>query len=79
MREQDRTKGESMAPSRKRPRPDSGSNEQALQTTKKAKRGFRLPGPQNLPDGPWRRKGLQTAFPGARSDIRPAWLIYSRS
>ena len=50
--------------STKRPReepeaggPDSGASPDDARRQKKAKHGFRV-GPENLPDGAWRRKGM---------------------
>lgn len=42
--------------------PDAG----ASPAPKKAKHGFRV-GPENLPDGPWRRKGQQPLHQAPRS------------
>lgn len=36
---------------------DAGAQAEAEQPKKKPRHGFRV-GPENLPDGPWRRKGL---------------------
>jgi hypothetical protein len=46
-----------MAPSKKRALSDPQGGEDPSPPVKKAKRGFRVPAPDNLPDGPWRRKG----------------------
>jgi hypothetical protein len=47
-------------PSTKRPLADSSSTPStAPPAAKKPKHGFRLPAPDNLPDGPWRRKATK--------------------
>lgn len=42
---------------------DAGASHSAdnARTSKKAKHGFRV-GPENLPDGPWRRKGTSVSL-----------------
>jgi hypothetical protein len=52
----------------KRSLEDAGESSVIEPKPKKPRNGFRLPAPDHLPDGPWRRKGW---FDGCGYNIRP--------